>query len=252
MLLGLEGKVALVTGGARDVGGEISRTLAAEGAIVAINYRGSADEANALVEEIKANGGTAAAYQADVTDYEATKAMVDQVVADFGKINILINNAGLVIQKRFVDSDPEQWKKQTDVCHYGIINACHAVSKYMVEQEDGRIVNIVGDSARVGESYLSVKAATGGSAMAFTKSLAKELGKFNIRANVVAFGMLETSHSDKEWLEQNRAKIERQYPLRRMGFPQDVAPTVVFLASNATSWVTGQTVSVSGGYSMVG
>ncbi|NIB38740.1 SDR family oxidoreductase [Pseudomaricurvus alkylphenolicus] len=252
MQLGLEGKVALVTGGARDVGGEISRTLAAEGATVAINYRGSADEANALVDEITNKGGKAFAYQADVTDYEQVKAMVDQVVADHGALNILVNNAGLVIQKRFTESDPDQWKKQTDVCHYGIINACHAASQVMQAQKDGRIVNIVGDSARVGEAYLSVKAATGGSAMAFTKSLAKELGRFNVRANVVAFGMLETSHSDKEWLEQNRAKIERQYPLRRMGFPQDVAPTVVFLTSDATSWVTGQVVSVSGGYSMVG
>jgi 2-hydroxycyclohexanecarboxyl-CoA dehydrogenase len=251
MLLGLEGKVALVTGGARDVGAEISRTLAAEGAMVAINYRGSAAEAESLVAEIQAAGGKAQAYQADVTDYESTKTMVDQVVADHGALHILINNAGLVIQKRFTDSTPDQWKQQTDVCHYGIINACHAAVQHMAEQGDGRIVNIVGDSARVGESYLSVKAATGGSAVAFSKSIAKELGKNNVRCNVVAFGMLETSHSDKEWLEQNRAKIERQYPLRRMGFPQDVAPTVVFLASDATAWITGQVVSVSGGYSMV-
>ena len=252
MRLGLEGKVALVTGGARDVGAEISRTLAAEGAIVAINFRGSADEANTLVEEITAAGGKAKAYQADVADYDSVKAMVERVVADFGALHVLVNNAGLVIQKRFTESTPEQWKEQTDVCHYGIINACHAAAKYMVDQKDGRIVNIVGDSARVGESYLSVKAATGGSAVAFTKSIAKELGRYRVRVNVVAFGMLETSHSDKEWLEANRAKIEKQYPLHRLGFPKDVAPMVVFLASDATSWVTGQVVSVSGGYSMVG
>ena len=251
MNLGLQGKIALITGGARDVGAEIARTLASEGAHVAINYRGAEDDADQLVAEITEAGGQARAYRADVTDYDAVKGMVDQVVTDLGALHVLVNNAGLVIQKRFVESGWEDWKAQTDVCHYGIINACHAAAPQMIAQQDGRIVNIVGDSERVGESYLSVKAATGGSAIALTKSIAKELGRFNVRANVVAFGMLETSHSDKDWLEANRSKIERQYPLGRMGFPQDVAPMVAFLASNATAWVTGQVVSVSGGYSMV-
>ena len=251
MNLGLEGKVALVTGGARDVGAEICRTLAREGALVAVNFRDGREDAQRIVAEITEAGGNARAYQADVTDYIQVKAMVKAVVADFGALHVLINNAGLVIQKRFVESEPEEWRAQTDVCHYGIINACHAAAPYMMAQKDGRIVNIVGDSARVGETYLSVKAATGGSAIAFTKSIAKELGRDNVRANVVAFGMLETAHSDKVWLEANRAKIERQYPLGRMGFVQDVAPMVVFLASSAAAWVTGQVVSVSGGYSMV-
>ncbi len=250
MELGLKDRIALVTGGARDVGAEISRTLAAEGATVAVNYRGSSDQAKGLVEEITASGGRAQAYAADVTDYDAVKSMIDQVVADHGALHILVNNAGLAIQERFVNSSPEQWRQQTDVCHYGIINACHAASQVMIDQADGRIVNIVGDSARVGEANISIKAATGGSAIALTKSIAKELGRFHVRANAVAFGMLETAHANKEWLEANRAKIERQYPLRRMGFPKDVAPTVVFLASDATAWVTGQVVSVSGGYSM--
>ncbi len=251
MNLGLAGKVALVTGGARDVGAEISRMLAAEGAFVAVNHRGGNDEAERLVTEISEAGGQARAYAGDVTDHGAVAAMVDRLVADEGALHILVNNAGLVIQKRFVESTPEQWKAQTDVCHYGIINSCHAAAKHMVRQGDGRIVNIVGDSARVGESYLAVKAATGASAVAFTKSIAKELGRSGVRANVVAFGMLETSHSDRAWLEANRTKIERQYPLGRMGLPRDVAPMVVFLASDATAWVTGQVVSVSGGYSMV-
>ena len=250
MELGLKDKVALVTGGARDVGAEISRTLAAEGAIVAVNYRGSSEQAESLVEELVASGGRAKAYAADVTDYDAVRAMVEQVAAEQGAVHILVNNAGLAIQERFVNSNPEQWRQQTDVCHYGIINACHAVAQVMIDQADGRIVNIVGDSARVGEANIPIKAATGGSAIALTKSIAKELGRFNVRANAVAFGMLETAHTDKAWLAANRAKIERQYPLRRMGFPQDVAPTVVFLASDATAWVTGQVVSVSGGYSM--
>ena len=252
MKLGLEDKVALVTGGARDTGAEISRMLAAEGATVAINYRGAAEQANALVEEIVAAGGSAKAYQADVTDYAQVKAMIDEIVKDFGSINVLVNNAGLVIQKRFTESTPEQWQQQTDVCHYGIIHTCHAAAAYMQSQENGSIINIVGDSARVGESYLSVKAATGAAVSALSKSIAKELGKFNVRSNTIALGMLETSHSNKEWLEENRAKIERQYPLRRMGFPEDVAPVVAFLASDLTSWITGQVISVNGGYSMVG
>ncbi len=252
MKLGLEGKVALVTGGARDTGAEISRTLAAEGATVAINYRGSESEANALVDEIITAGGKAKAYQADVTNYDQVKAMIGDIVNDHGSINILVNNAGLVLQKRFSDSTPEQWKRQTDVCQYGIIHTCHAASAYMEEQKDGRIINIVGDSAKVGESYLSIKAATGAAVVALSKSIAKEMGKFNVRSNTIALGMLETSHSNKEWLEENRAKIVRQYPLRRIGLPQDVAPMVAFLASDLTSWLTGQVISVNGGYSMVG
>ena len=156
------------------------------------------------------------------------------------------------MQKRFTMTDPNMWKRQIDVGLYGVIHTCHAALPHMIEQEDGRIVNLMGDSARVGEAYLSITAASRGGVISLTKSLAKEVGKHNVRANAVAFGLLETSHTDPEWLAKNREKIERQYALRRMGLPGDVAPLVVFLTSDQTRWITGQVISANGGYRMVG
>lgn len=252
MNYGLDGKVALVTGGARDVGREIARTLAREGAAVAVNYRGSEKEAQDLVAEIAADGGSARAYGADVTDYAAVKAMVDRIVADLGRIDVLVNNAGFVIPKLFVDTTPEDWKQQIDVGLYGVIHCCHAVAPQMIAQKGGRIINLAGDSARVGENRLSITAASRGGVLALTKSLARELGRDDITVNAVALGLVETGHSDKAWLEANMAKIVRNYPLRRIGQVTDVAPVVAFLASDGAGWVTGQVMSVSGGYSMVG
>jgi NAD(P)-dependent dehydrogenase (short-subunit alcohol dehydrogenase family) len=122
----------------------------------------------------------------------------------------------------------------------------------MVRHGGGRIVNLAGDSARVGESGLSITAASRGGVISLTKSLAKELGRNGITVNLVALGFIETAHSEPEWLAANRDKIVRMYPLRRLGTAADVAPAVAFLASNAASWITGQVLSISGGYSTVG
>ncbi len=252
MKLGLDGKVALVTGGARDTGREVSLALAAEGATVAVNYRGSKAAADSLVEEITAAGGKAKAYGADVADYAAVRAMATAIVADFGGIDVLVNNAGYVEMKRFLETTPDAWKRQIDVGLYGVIHAIHAVAPIMIERKGGRIVNFTGDSARVGEVGLSVTAASRGGVLSLTKSLAKELGPSGITINTVALGLVETSHSDKAFLQKNMEKIVRLYPLRRIGQASDVAPMVVFLASDGARWITGQTISVSGGYSVVG
>ena len=252
MDMGLAGKVALVTGGARDVGREIGLALASEGATVAINYRNSKEEANRLVEEIKSTGGGAAAFEADVSDYEAVCTMTDQIVNDFGQLDILVNNAGYVKPNRFVNTAPEEWRTQIDVGLYGVIHCCHAAASLLAASGQGRIISLAGDSARVGEKGLSITAASRGGMLSLTKSLAKELGRDGITVNAVALGLVETGHSDKEWLEKNMAKIVRNYPSGRIGQPEDVAPTVAFLASAGAAWVTGQIISISGGYSMVG
>ena len=252
MDMGLAGKVALVTGGARDVGREIGLALASEGATIAINYRNSKEEANRLVEEIKSTGGGAAAFEADVSDYEAVCTMTDQIVNDFGKLDILVNNAGYVKPNRFVNTAPEEWRTQIDVGLYGVIHCCHATASLLAASGQGRIISLAGDSARVGEKGLSITAASRGGVLSLTKSLAKELGRDGITVNAVALGLVETGHSDKEWLETNMAKIVRNYPSGRIGQPEDVAPTVAFLASAGAAWVTGQIISISGGYSMVG
>lgn len=247
----LKGKVALVTGGGRDVGGDIARALAAEGAIVAVNYARSKDEAQAVVQSIEADGGKAKAYQADISDNAQVKTMVAAIKLDFGTVDILVNNAGYVKYQRFVDLTPDEWKKQIDVCLYGAINCCHEVAPLMIAQNSGRIINLVGDSSRIGEANLALAAAARGGTIALGKSLAREFGRNNITVNTVSLGLIETSHSDPEFIEKNREKIVKAYPLRRIGKPGDVAPMVTFLAAGASSWVTGQVISVNGGFCMV-
>lgn len=250
MDFGLKGKVALVTGGARDVGREIVLSLAAEGAQVAINYRTSGDEAEQLASEIAAKGGKAKSYKADVADYAAVKAMTDAIVKDFGGLNILINNAGLALRQRFMETKPEDWHRQIDACLYGAIHCCHAAGPHLDAAKNGRIVSIIGDSSRVGESGLAIVAAARAGVVALMKSLAREFGRSGTTANTVSLGLVETAH-DKDWVEANREKLVKLYPVRRLGLPDDIAPMVTLLASPRSGWITGQVISVSGGFSMV-
>jgi NAD(P)-dependent dehydrogenase (short-subunit alcohol dehydrogenase family) len=250
MDLGLKDKVAMVTGAGRGVGREIALALAAEGAAVAINYRSSAKDAEALVAEIAAKGGKAKAYAADVADFNAVKAMVEQVAKDFGGLNILINNAGLALRKRFVETTPEDWKKQIDACLYGAIHCCYASAPHFEKDGNGRIVSVIGDSSRVGESGLAIVAAARAGVVALMKSLAREFGRNGTTANTVSLGLVETDH-DKEWVDANREKLVRLYPVRRLGQAGDVAPMVTMLASPRSGWITGQVLSISGGFSMV-
>jgi len=248
--LALNGRVALVTGAARDVGREIALTLAAEGAAVAVNYRSSGPAAEALVCEIAAKGGKAKAYQADVADFAAVQAMVAAIVNDFGGLNILINNAGLALRRRFVETTPEDWRRQIDTCLYGAIHCCHAAAPHLAAGGDGRIISVIGDSSRVGESGLAIVAAARAGVVALMKSLARELGRSGTTANTVSLGLVETAH-DPAFIKENREKLVRLYPVRRLGLPDDVAPMVALLASPRAGWITGQVLSISGGYSMV-
>lgn len=250
MDLALKGKVALVTGAARDVGRAIALGLAAEGAAVALNYRQSAKEAEAVVAEITAQGGQAKAYPADVADFTAVKAMVETIVKDFGGLNILVNNAGLALRQRFLDTTPSDWQRQIDTCLYGAIHCCHAAGPHLEAGKEGRIISLIGDSSRVGESGLAIVAAARAGVVALMKSLAREFGRSGTTANAISLGLVETAH-DKDWVEANREKLTRLYPVRRLGQPDDVAPMVILLASPRGGWITGQVVSISGGYSMV-
>jgi NAD(P)-dependent dehydrogenase (short-subunit alcohol dehydrogenase family) len=250
MDLGLNGKIAVVTGGTSGVGREIALSLAAEGANVAVNYRSSEKDAEILVDEIVAKGGKAKAYKADVADFAAVKAMVDEIVKDFGGLNILINNAGLAIRQRFLETKPDDWHRQIDACLYGAIHCCHVAAPHLDAAGNGRIVSVIGDSSRVGESGLAIVAAARAGVVALMKSLARELGRSGTTANTVSLGLVETPH-DKDWVDANRDKLIKLYPLRRLGVPGDVAPMVALLASPHSGWITGQVLSISGGFSMV-
>ena len=249
-MIDLKGRVALVTGGGRDVGAGISKTLAAAGATVAVNYHGSKADAESVVAEIETGGGRAKAYQADVSDAAVVNQLIANIKSDFGGLDILVNNAGLVFRKRFSESTPEDWRKQIDTCLYGALNCCHAAGPLLEASGRGRIVSIMGDSSRVGESGLALAAAARAGTIALMKSLAREWGRSGVTANSIALGLIETAH-DKAWVEANRDKLVKAYAIRRLGLPSDVAPMVALLASDAGSWITGQTISINGGYSMV-
>lgn len=250
MEMQLKDRVALVTGATRDVGREIALTLAGEGARVAVHYHGASDAAEKVVAEIKSHGGQAKAYQADIADNASVQKMIAGIVADMGSLNVLISNAGLAIRKPFKDTTPEEWRKQIDVNLLGAIQLCHAAGPHLVKGGNGRIIAIVGDSSRVGESGLSIVAAARGGVIMLMKSLAREMGRAGVTANTVSLGMVETGH-DPEWLAANREKLVKFYPVRRLGQPEDIAPTVTLLASPKSGWITGQVISVSGGYCMV-
>ena len=250
MDFGLKGKIALVTGAARGVGREIALSLAAEGANVAVNYHNSGKEAETLVSEITAKGAKAKAYKADVADFAAVKTMADEVVKDFGGLNILINNAGIARRQRFIETKPDDWHRQIDACLYGAIHCCYAVAPHLDAAKNGRIVSIIGDSSRVGESGLAIVAAARAGVVALMKSLAREFGRSGTTANTVSLGLVETAH-DRDWVEANREKLVKLYPVRRLGQAGDVAPMVTLLASPHSGWITGQVISISGGFSMV-
>ena len=246
----LKGRVALVTGGGRDVGAEICATLAKAGAKVAVNYNNSKAEAEAVAAEIVKAGGQAIAYRADVADYAQVRAMVDQIKADFGGLGILVNNAGYVLRKKFSDTKPEEWHKQINACLYGAIHCCHAAGPLLEASGHGRVVSIVGDSSRVGESGLAIVAAARAGTIGLMKSLAREWGRSGVTCNTLALGLIETAH-DRAWVDANYDKLLKLYQVRRLGQPSDVAPMVSLLSSDAGEWITGQILSISGGFSMV-
>jgi len=252
MNLTLEGKSALITGAARDVGRAIALTLAEQGAAVAINYQSSAEAAEEVVGEITAAGGKARAWKADIADFAQTKAMVDEVVAAFGSIDIVVNNAGVAQRARFLETTPEQWKKHIDIGLLGTVNTSQAALPHMVAAgRGGRIISLGGDSSRVGEANLSMAAASRAGTIALIKSLAREFGRYDITCNAVTLGMIQSAHSDPAWLAENLPKMVKNYPLKRIGQPSDVAPMIAFLASADAAWITGQTISVNGGFAML-
>ena len=218
---------------------------------MAVNYLKSRGDAEATAAEIRAAGGRAIAVGADVSDHAAVQAMVERVKGEWGPIDVLVNNAGLVHRKFFLQTTPAEWRAQIDVGLYGVLNCCHAVAPAMVERKSGRIINIAGDSARVGQPQLAITAAARGGVLSLTRTLARELGRSDITVNALAFGWVETGHTDPDFWRANRDKILQAYAIKRLGRPGDIAPAVAFLASDQASWITGQTLSISGGYTTI-
>ena len=264
MDLGITGRVALVTGAGRGIGAEICKTLAAEGVLIAVNdlFQDRADETAA---EINTAGGRAIGVAADVMDLEAMSGAVSRVAAELGPVDILVNNAGIPAVTAddaipstggfFQNTDADQWGRTMGLITYGVLNCSRAVIEGMQERRWGRIVNIISDAGRVGEPRLVAYSMAKAGVIGFSKALAKESGRHGITVNCVSPATTVTD-ATRSWIESQGEQIMRGYPLarglNRLGLPSDIANAVAFLASVRAEWITGQVLSVNGGYSMVG
>ena len=251
---GLDGKNAIVTGGASGIGRAISQRLAEEGCKVGI-FDINGDGAAAAGAEI---GNDASGHACDITDYAAVEAAVAEFENRVGGTNVLVNCAGWDQLYNFLDSTPDFWDKVVQINLYGPLNLCHVVMKGMVERgEGGAIVNISSDAGRVGSSGESVYSACKGGMIAFGKTLAREYTRNRIRVNTVCPGPTDTPlfaavSIDPEVGEKIQQGLKRAIPMKRLGVPEDYAGMVAFLASDDAGYITGQTISVSGGLTMHG
>ncbi|AIY05886.1 3-ketoacyl-ACP reductase [Planococcus sp. PAMC 21323] len=245
----LQGKTAIITGGSRGIGAEIARKFAADGAKVVVNYSGSQDKAEAVVADIEANGGTAIAVKANVSDAESVKAMVDETMKTFGSVDILVNNAGITRDNLMMRMKDDEWDDVININLKGVFICTKAVTRQMMKQRSGRIVNIasiVGVMGNAGQAnYVAAKAGVIG----LTKTTARELASRGITANAVAPGFITTDMTDQLSEDVQKAMMG-QIPLGRFGAPEDVAKAALFLASDDASYMTGQTLHLDGGMVM--
>ena len=247
--MNLEGKAALVTGASRGIGREIALELARQGANVAVNFSGSEAKANEVVDEIKALGREAFAVKCNVSNSEEVAEMVKGTIDNFGKLDILVNNAGITKDNLLMRMKEEEWDDVININLKGVFLCTKAVTRQMMKQRVGRIINIasiVGVSGNPGQAnYVAAKAGVIG----LTKTTAKELASRNITVNAIAPGFITTDMTDK-LPEDVKAEMLKQIPLARLGEPKDIAKITAFLASDDSSYITGQTLHIDGGMVM--
>lgn len=259
-ILDLAGRVSLVTGAGQGVGRQIALYLAGaanSGGVAVNDYH--LDRAEAVAEEIRAAGGTAVAVQADVTDLDAVKAMNEQVVAALGPVGVLVNNAGNFganptadVRKPFWETGPEAWNQSIGVNLYGVMNCTAAVTPGMIERKaPGRIITIISEAGRYGDSGMEAYSAAKAGAAGFSRSVARTLARYGVTANTISISAtrtpaIEAKLADPELMK----KVFDKYIVRRPGEPADIANMVLFLASEASSWISGQNYPVNGGFSL--
>ncbi len=245
----LDGKVAVVTGAAGGIGTAIATALAAAGASVAA-WDVDGGRANDVATAI---GGAAVAVQVDITSRASVEAALASTQSALGPVDVLVNNAGIDKIEPFLESEESTWERIVAVNYLGTVRVCHVVVPTMVERGTGWVINIASDAGRVGSSGEAVYAGTKGGVIAFSKALAREVAKHGIPVNAVCPGPTDTPLLGQvaEVSQKLYDSLARGIPMRRIGQPADVAPAVVFLASDGAAFVTGQTLSVSGGLTMV-
>lgn len=245
----LENKVVLITGASRGIGKAIAEECVNQGAKVAFSYLSSDDKARALEQELSANGGVVKGFKSDASKFDEAQSLVDAVIKEFGTIDVLVNNAGITRDTLLMRMTEQQWDDVINTNLKSAFNLTKAVQRPMLKARKGSIINmssVVGVSGNAGQAnYAASKAGLIG----FTKSVAQELGSRNIRCNAIAPGFIETEMTaalDQKVVEEWRASI----PLKRGGTPKDVADLTVFLASDMSQYITGQTINVCGGMLM--
>ena len=262
MDLGLRDCAVVVTGGAANIGRAIVLCFAAEGARVLV---ADLDEERGQRTAAEAAGlqGSAQFLRTDVTSWDSAQAMASAALERLGGLDVLVNCAGWTVDRLFVEKPREEWEKEIAIDMWGFINCTRAVLDHMIERRRGRIVSISSDAGRIGEWREAVYSGTKAGVIAMSKAIAKEVGRYGITLNVVCPGFVpgsaETSGRESIWVGEQGAqfppevleRVARSYPLRRLGRPEDVAPAVLFLASEPASYITGQTLSVNGGYTMI-
>lgn len=242
----LDGKVAIITGASRGIGKAIAQKFIEEGAKVAFTYLSSEEKAKALEQELTASGGVAKGFKSNAAEFQAAQDLADAVMEEFGQIDVLVNNAGITKDNLLMRMSEEDWDAVIDVNLKSTFNLTKAVMRPMLKARKGSIINmssVVGVSGNPGQAnYAASKAGM----LGFTKSVAQELGSRNIRCNAIAPGFIETEMTaelDEKVVQGWRDGI----PMKRGGSPEDVANTTVFLASDLSAYVTGQTINVCGG-----
>lgn len=238
--------VVLVTGGSRGIGRGIALAFAEPGAKVAVNFRGDAAAADDVVAEVARRGGEAMAVRADVTDLDQVRSMVDAVVARFGEIGVLVNNAGGTRDGLLAMMEREDWQSVVDLNLTSVFYCCRIVARRMMAERRGAIVNVSSLSGITGLPGQTNYAAAKGGVIAFTRALAQEVARFGIRVNAVAPGLIETDMAAK-MTESDRDRLLSAVPLKRMGTAEEVGRVVRFLASDGASYITGETIKVTGG-----
>ena len=248
----LGGRVALVTGASSGIGRATARMLAANGARVAINFHRNQAGAEAVRQEIADAGGNAIIIQADVARTSEVQSLVDQTIDKFGPVDILVNNAGSLVERlRILELTEERWDEVIDLNLKSAFLCCRAVAASMIERKTGAIVNVSSIAGRTGGALGSIHYSTAkGGLITFTKGLAKELAPFGIRVNAVSPGVIDTHYHEQFSTPEMMKGYVSGIPLGRVGTPEEVAAVICFLASDASSYLAGETIEINGGMFM--